>query len=71
MQLQALLYPFLQTSSQAHVGRAGRPGQVSQSSLITGSQLQKMGLVVPSRCYEQVWLLRVRMDMGLELWIVF
>jgi hypothetical protein len=30
-----------------------------------------MGLVVPARCKEQVWVLRIRMDMGLELWLVF
>ena len=28
---------------------------VSQSSPTRGSQLQKMGLVVPARCKEQVW----------------
>ena len=45
------------TSSQAHLGRAGRPGQaaqVSQSSPIRGSYLQKMGLAEPARSEEQV-----------------
>ena len=44
---------------------------VSQSSPTRGSRLQKMGLVVPARCKEQGWVLRVRTDMGLELWLVF
>ena len=33
--------------------------------------MQKMGLAVPTRCNEQVRVLRVRMDTGLESWLVF
>ena len=33
--------------------------------------MQKMGLGVPCRCKERARVLRVRMDMGLELWLVF
>ena len=45
------------TSTQAHLGKAGRPGQaaqISQSSPIRGSHLQKMGLAAPARSKEQV-----------------
>ena len=46
------------TSTQAHLGRAGRPGQasqVSQSVPIRDSELQNVGLAAPARSKEQVW----------------
>ena len=44
---------FIKTSTQALLGKAARLPQVSQSSPIRGSQLQKMGLVVLARCKKQ------------------
>lgn len=37
IQLQALLHPLTETLTQAHLGSAGQPSQVSQSSTIRGS----------------------------------
>ena len=54
------------------LGWKGWPAGSGQPTLpIRGSQLQKMGPVVPARCKEQEWVLRVRRDMGQELWLVF
>ena len=55
---------------QPRLTSKGWPGvsEPNTPSTIRGSQLQKMGLTVPTRCKEQV---RVRMDLGLELWLVF
>lgn len=61
----------MKTSNQSHLGSAGWLGQATQVNCCPSEACGFRKLVVLSSSKEQVWVLRVRMDMWLQLWLVF